>query len=254
MEIEKDKMVTLNEDDKAVSLKSLSDLFYAVKQLYDWIKEDGLSEEMKNILFSLIESRTAEASNLLGYNSKAKESIDERYKDIRQYNQEIHALKKQLAENTQIAGLTELLYEMHQALYRWWNSYGFDLITDDNFGSYGYKGRFCLGVRMLSFAARKPVTEKNKRQNQFEQMIKDGFEFEKEDSDYVLLDTQVNRDKITALVKGKFPSIEIIKWRNFVIYKKEKFQLRDFEAYIRDLSDLKALMEEINQTQDDNEE
>jgi hypothetical protein len=254
MEIQKEKMVILNPDDKAVALKELSDLFYAAKQMYDWIKEDGLSEEMKDTLFSLIESHTAHASKPLGYDSNAAKVIDERYADIRKANQTIHELEKKLSENTQVTGLKELLYAMHSTLYKWWGLQGFNLVTDDSFGFYGYKGRFCLSLYHISFMSRKPVTDAKNHKNRLEQMIEEGYEIEEEDREFVLLDTPTNRSKITALVKAKFPSIDIYKWNNWCLHKKEGFQLRDFEAYIRDLSELRALMDEMSQVKDDDDE
>jgi hypothetical protein len=254
MEIQKDKMVVLNEDDKAVSMKELSDLFFAAKQMHDWIKEDALTEEMKDTLFSLIESHTAHAAKTLGYDSNAAREIDKRFTDIRKANQTIHELEKKLADNSPVSGLKELLYAMHSALYKWWGLQGFNLVTDDEFGGYGYKGRFCLSLHHISFMSRKPVTDKLEKKNRLEQMIEEGYELVEEDKEYTLLDTPVNRAKITAIVKSKFPSMDIFKWNNWCLHKKEGFQLRDFEAYIRDLSDLKALMDEMNNVKDDEDE
>jgi hypothetical protein len=237
MEIQKDVLVTLNADDKAVCLKSLRDLFYATKQIYDWIKEDTLTVEMKETLLNLVEHHTADTAKVLGYDSESEKKIKERYAEIRQANQRIHELKRKLAENTPTDGLPELLYSLRMAVNDWWHKQGFNLVTDENFGIFGFKGRFCLDIRSLSFMTRKPVTEKQNKKNRLEQMIAEGYEFEIEDRDYVLLDTPGNRERITALLKSKFPSLDISKWGNWCLHKKEGFQLRDCECYIRNLSE-----------------
>lgn len=253
MEIKKDILVSLGEDDKAVALKELQELYHAAAEAHNELKNNELTEEMKDCLLSLVESHTAEASKVLGYDSHAGRNIEERYREIRQANQKIHELEKQLVEKTPVTGLKELLYAMHSALYRWWTKQGFNLVTDDEFGVYGYKGRFCLHTDRISFMARRPVTEEKQIKSRLEQMIDAGFEFEQEDREYVLLDTQGNRDRIKAIIKAKLPSAEIVKWNNHIIHKKENFRLWDFEVYIRDLSELKVLTDEMNQIPDDDD-
>lgn len=201
---------------------------------------------MKNCLFNLIESYTSEASKVLKYNSQATAKILERHADIRQANIRIHELEKMLAENTQVTGLKELFYAMYDALNKWWSIQGFNLVTDDSFGGYAYKGRFCLDTSHISFASTRPVTEKKKHKSRLEQMIEEGYEFTKEwEREYVLLDTPKNRELITKLVKSKLPSLDISKWENWRLHKKEGFKLRSFECYIRDLNEIKVLIDEM---------
>jgi len=102
-----------------------------------------------------------------------------------------------------------------------------------------------LDTRMISFAARQPVTDEEKIANRLGKMIDEGFEFEQEDRDeYVLLDTQNNRDKVDKILKSKFKSARIVEWHNHLIHEKNNFRLRDFIAYIGNLSELKELMME----------
>lgn len=254
MDIEKEKLVTLNDDEKAIALKGLSDIYNTTGELFNELKNNELTEEMKNVLFNLIESYTAEASKVLKFDSQASAKIASRYADIRKANKKIHELKKMLAENTQVNGLKELLYAMHDALCRWWRKQGFNLVTDDAFGNYGYKGRFCLDASHISFASTRPVTEEKKQKSRLGQMIEEGYEFAKEDRrEYVLLDTPKNRELMTKLVKSKFQSIDITKWENWSLRKTEGFQLRSFECYIRDLNELKVLINEMKQAPEDEE-
>jgi len=250
--IEKEKLVILNEDEKVIALRRLSEIYNTTGEIYNQIKNNELTEEMKNLLLGLIESYTSEASKVLKYDSQASAKIEERHADIRRANQKIHELEKKLAENTQVDGLKELLYAMHSALYKWWGKQGFNLVTDDEFGGYGYKGRFCLDTHHISFVSTRPVTEKKEHKSRLEQMIEEGYEFTEEDrKDYVLLDTPKNRELITKLVKDKFPSIEISRWENWRLHKKEGFKLRSFEAYIRNFEELKTLIDEMKQVSED---
>ncbi|RHW55512.1 hypothetical protein DZC34_19685 [Clostridium botulinum] len=94
MDIEKEKLVTLNDDEKAIALKGLSDIYNTTGELFNELKNNELTEEMKNVLFNLIESYTAEASKVLKFDSQASAKIASRYADIRKANKKIHELKK----------------------------------------------------------------------------------------------------------------------------------------------------------------
>ncbi|NFO03148.1 hypothetical protein FDB23_03310 [Clostridium botulinum] len=98
----------------------------------------------------------------------------------------------------------------------------------------------------MSFCATRPVTEAKEKKNKLQQMIDEGYEFAEESRrNYVLLDTPKNRELITKLVKGRFPSLSISKWENWCIHNKDDFQLRSFECIIRDLNELKSLIAEM---------
>lgn len=178
------------------------------------------------------------------YDSKASEIIDMRFIDIRVANKRIMELEKELISKSEIKGIKESLYAMNNALYVWWQNQGFNLVTDENYGFYGFRGRFCLDTSLISFLSTRPVSEKEEKRNRLDEMIEEGYEFIQEGSEYVLLDNPNNRGLITNLVRNKFKSIEIVSWENRKISKKEEFKLRGFEAYIRDLIKIKLLIEE----------
>jgi len=251
MDIEKEKLVVLSDDDKKVALKRLTSIYNTTGELYNQLKNSELTEEMKETLFSLLESYTSEASKVMKYDSQATARILERYADIRNANKRIQELEEMLANTTPVTGLKELLYSMHRALYDWWEEQGFNLVTDDEFGNYGYKGKFCLDTSYISFDSTRPVTEEKEHKSRLEQMIEEGYEFVKEDRrEYVLIDTPKNRELITKIVKDKFPSFEIYKWENWKLHKADGFKLRSFEGYIRDFNELKSLVDEMKNKND----
>lgn len=248
MNIEKEKLVILNDDEKAVALKRLSEIYNTTGELFNELKNNELTEEMKNTLFSLIESYTSEASKVLKFDSQATAKITERYLNIRKANQEISELKQMLADNTKIDGIKELLYAMQDALGDWWDLQGFNYVSEHEFGGYGYKGKFYLDISHISFASTRPVTEAKEHKDRLQEMITEGYEFAEESRrNYVLLDTEKNRALVTKLVKSKFKSIDITKWENLSLRKTEQFMLRSFECYIRDLNELKTLIDEMKQ-------
>jgi hypothetical protein len=243
MEIEKEALVSLNKDDQSIALGELQELYSAVVEVYNRLKNNQLTEKMRDCLLPIIEHHIAEASEILGFDSNSAKNIKERHADLRQANLRIHELEQLLAQKTSIVGLKELFHSIEMALYDWWKGFGFNLVTDHEFGFFGYKGRFCLDTRTISFAARQPVTDEIA--NRLGEMIDEGFEFEQEDRDeYVLLDTQNNRDKVDKILKSKFKSARIVEWHNHLIHEKNNFRLRDFIAYIGNLSELKELMME----------
>lgn len=248
MNIEKEKLVILNDDEKAVALKRLSDIYNTTAVLFNELKNNELTEKMKNTLFSLIESYTSEASKVLKFDSQATAKITERYSDIRKANQEISELKQMLADNTKVDGIKELLYAMQYALGDWWHLKGFNHVSEHEFGGYGYKGKFYLDTSHISFESTRPVTEEKEHKDRLQEMIAEGYEFIQESKrNYVLLDTEKNRELVTKLVKSKFKSIDITSWENWSLRKTEKFILRSFECYIGDLNELKALIDEMKQ-------
>ena len=252
VEIVEEKMVSLNEDNKAVCLKSIKDLFFAAKQLHEWLAKDELSVEMKDTLISLVESHTADFAEVLEYDSEAAQRIDCIFGGIRQANMRIRELEHQLADKNPVSGVKELLREMHDGLYSFWNLQGFNLVTDDTFGSNGYRGRFLLSLSTISIFPGKPVTEKQNRKNKLQQMINDGYELVlvKGDREYVLLDTPTNRKKITELLRAAFQSVKIIKWNNYHL-KDDDFKLWDVEVIIYDLAEIKSVIDSVKTIKDE---
>lgn len=255
MNIEKESLVALSPDEKAVALKRLTSIYQTAGELHSQIKNNELTVEMKDCLLSLLESYTSEAAKTLKYNAESTQRISERYADIKHANKRIHDLEKLLSDNTEVSGLKELMQNMHMALYEWWKLQGFNLVTDDEFGSYGYKGHFYLDTSQISFLSTRPITESENHKNRLQSMIDEGYEFVKQDRrEYVLLDTPNNRQLLTTLVKTKFPSLEITKWENHCLRNHDGFQLRSFECYIRNLTELKELIPKMNQLTPNDEE
>ena len=246
MDIDRDKLVNLTADDKSVVLKELVSLNAAMKQLRENINANNLTEEMRDCLVSILNSCALNCSEMLAYDSK--NSVESKIRDnmFKTINEEVRSLRKQLLKNNKSDGITEFLIELESALYKWWKSNGFSVITDTSFGAYGFNGEFSLDISLISFMSTRPVTDSECKQSKLEKMVEEGYELVKESRTcYELLDTPKNRELIISLLKNKFPSVKIMRWNNVLASNEsDKFILRGFEAYIKDLSEIEEILNE----------
>lgn len=243
------EIVILNEDQKAVALKTTKDLFFAAKELHDRIGRDGLTNEMAGVLPSLIEGYFVELASQLDYGSKLAKDVEERHQTIREKNIRIRDLEKQLAENKPIDGLSEQLYQLYQHVSDWWNTHGFHHVSEPGFTSSGiFTGKFAFMLDHLGRMSRKPVTEKRNYKERIQDLINEGWEiiFDQNGRSPQLVDNENNRARLINLIKGRFPSAKIIKTRNWPSEDNENvFIYRNVEVYIYDLRDIPGEKEEV---------
>lgn len=243
--VKKENVVVLTEDNKTLGLKELKSLYQGAAQLHNWLDTDTLTTEMKETLFSLIESYTAAAAKYIGYDSQAQDKIDKMNGKIRIANETIRELKAKLADNANVEVVKEFLSKAHDAVYKWWESFGFNLVTDDSFNGYGYKARFCTDISHISFCSTHPSKDKDEKEDRLQKMLDDGWDLKipERERDYYMLDTQNNRDKLYVLLRSKFPSAKVSHWVNWNLGHKDDYYLRDFEAIIYDYQELKDIIE-----------
>jgi hypothetical protein len=253
--VEKEEVVVLTEDNKTLGLKELKDLYNAAGTLYEWVKSDTLTVEMKETLFSLIESYTAGAGKYIGFDSMAQEKIDKMHEKIRAANDKIRGLEEKLADSASPDMVKEFLDKAHWAMYTWWKSFGFSLVTDDSFNGYGYKARFCLDIGHISFISTHPSKDKKESEDRLQKMLDDGWKLKipNRERSYHILDTPDNRDKIYALIRQKFRSAKITKWENWNLGQSDEFYLRDFEIIIYDYQEIKDLIEFVKTLKEEDE-
>lgn len=236
--------VIFNEDQKAVLLKAVKDLHSASGQLYHWIKEDSLTEEMSKILPSLIESYFSEAAKLLNYESHLLAEKERRYTELRKANETIRELNEKLGSTKPIDGLAEQLEYLRDKVRDWWSLEGFNHISDDHFSPYGgFKARFCFMLNSSRVLSRTPKTDKKKKKDHIQHLRDMGFIFHDESKDSYeklhLIDNETNRKLLLKMLKQRFPSIEVHSWTNRSAYgKSDVFTIWDFDAHIYDLKDI----------------
>jgi hypothetical protein len=236
-----DKFVELSADDKACVLKSTKDLFFAAKQLHEWLTEDNLSKEMGGILPSLIEGHFTEIAKLLNYESVLTKENEERHQQIRKANERIRELEKQLGEGKPIDGLKEQLGVLANTVSKWWDNDGFHHVSDESFTEYGtYTAKFCFMLDHISMLSETPVTDQKNAKDRLLQVVEEGYDivYDKNDRHPELLDNDNNRKRLIELIKGRFPSAEVVRTRNHYSSQRGVYTFRDIEVYIYDLRDI----------------
>lgn len=239
--------IKLNEDEKAVLLKDTKDLYFAAKQLHDWVKSDSLAQDMSNVLPSLIESQFVSIAKALNYESHLTQEHEQRYVEIRKANQKIHDLEQQLASSKPIDGLAEQLTGLRRIVYDWWKEEGFEHVSEIDFtghGSMKAEFSFMISSGASSLLNDKPVTDAKNKANKIKQLIEKGFDLEPESENsrsWDVLDTPNNRRLLTDMLVKRFPSINIAKidaWAKGGKNNNEKWTIWRLEAYIHDLRDI----------------
>lgn len=163
--MEKQKeLVALNEDDKAIALKGLEDLYFSAKQMHEWLSKDKLTEEAKGLFISLSESYISDVAKATNYESDLAKERERRSADLRNANLRIRELKQQMANMKPIDGLKEQLHSLTNTIKDWWRELGFNYISEMTFTDYGglnVKFAFSLKRRSRMFSG-KPFQIKKK--------------------------------------------------------------------------------------------
>jgi len=238
--------MSFTDDQKAVLLKALKDIQYANGQLYGWVKNDQLTEEMSRTLPTLIESYFSEAAKLLNYESHLLSEKENRHVEIRKANETIRELKEKLGSNKSVDGLQEQLKVLSNKVRDWWNAEGFNHVTDykfDPYGGYHVKFSFMLDMRRSRLSSKTPVTDIRKTDEHVQYLRDRGFQFADFEDDrsekLKLIDNQNNRLLLTEMLKERFPSIKIESWDNKSSYSNDDiFIIWHVDAYIYDLGDI----------------
>lgn len=236
-----EQLIEFTPDQKAVFLKTTKDMFFAVRQLHEWVEKDSLSKEMSGILPSLIEGHFTELSKLLNYESVLTKEKEERHLQIRRANERIRELEKQLGEGKPIDGLKEQLRYLADIVSNWWNKYGFHHVSDEEFTEYGqYKARFCFMLDHISMYSDTPETDKKNKKDRLEQLTAEGWDivYNENGRSPELLDNDNNRNRLVKLIEGRFPSSKVVRTRNHYLHKSGEYTFRDVEVYIYDLRDI----------------
>lgn len=243
-----DKFVELSADDKECVLKSTKDLFFAAKQLHEWIHDGQLKVDMKDVLTSLIESHFVDVSKLLDYESHLAKEHEQRYIDIRKANGRIRELEQMLADSKPIDGLGEQMRKLYETVRDWWNKDGFHHVGEFKYWAYGQANmEFCFMLDYSYSHSRTPASDRLNKEQYIERLKKQGYEIQDIKGDGLkVIDTPNNRGLLTELLKQRFPSLKIHKFNNWSAGRNDDiFVLRNIEASIYDLKDIPVGSESI---------
>lgn len=239
-----EKTVQFNQDDKAVLLKALKDIHHANSQLYGWVERDELTEDMSKVLPSLIESNFSDVAKVVNYESHLLAEEEKRHEKIRSANIKIRELEEKLGSDKPIDGLKEQLSHLSETVRSWWRTEGFHHVSDDCFYPYGgLQVGFHFMLDHYRSYSDTPETDKRNK-NEHIQLLRDkGFEFadfgEDRSEKLSLIDNPHNRSLLTAMLRERFPSIQIRKWENRSRHNDpDVFLIWNIDASIVDLGDI----------------
>ncbi|MFV5894484.1 MULTISPECIES: hypothetical protein [Bacillus cereus group] len=235
-----EKLVVLNADQKAVALKGLKDLFFAAKQMHEWLSEDTLTEEMKGTLISLSECHISDVAKATNYESNLAKERAERHVDIRNANIRIRELEQQMANMKPIDGLKEQLAGLTRKVDEWWDELGFNYISEMSFSKWGgldIKFGFQLGRLSRSFSST-PVSDKEEDEDKIQQLCNKGFIFTEEDREAHLADNDTNKQLLVQLLEERFPSIQITGMETWSGRRNREAHIRYVTAYLGELHEI----------------
>lgn len=251
-----EKIINLSEDSKVVCLKSLKDINGQLGFMFDLIKKNGLTEEMRDTLCGLFEFSMSDISKHVGYNGESARKVEERHAQIREANQKIRELEKKIGSEDLTEKLPAQIKYLADLIEKWWDIDGFNYIKEIFVRPYGsIEVNFGFSFNEFrSMYSDKPVTVKEAFKAWIEEVENKGFKLYKERHDIELLDNDENRKLVTDLIKKRFPSADIIEWNNYSCGKYGLFQIRYARVIIRNLFEVKALEEYVRKFKEVDEE
>ncbi|WP_144536504.1 hypothetical protein [Bacillus thuringiensis] len=231
--MEKQKeLVALNEDDKAIALKGLEDLYFSAKQMHEWLSKDKLTEEAKGLFISLSESYISDVAKATNYESDLAKERERRSADLRNANLRIRELKQQMANMKPIDGLKEQLHSLTNTIKDWWRELGFNYISEMTFTDYGG-----LNVK-FAFSLNRRSRRKKEAVDKIQQLRDKGFVLMKEGNELQLADNDTNKKLLINLLEERFPSIQIERIEASFERDNQLSYIESVKAYIGELHEI----------------
>ncbi|WP_242298937.1 hypothetical protein [Bacillus cereus group sp. BfR-BA-01382] len=229
---EQKELVAINEDDKAIALKGLEDLYFSAKQMHEWLSKDKLTEEAKGLFISLSESYITDVAKATNYESDLAKERERRSADLRNANLRIRELKQQMAEMKPVDGLKEQLHSLTNTIKDWWRELGFNYISEMTFTDYGG-----LNVK-FAFSLNRRSRRKKEAVDKIQQLRDKGFVLMKEGNELQLADNDTNKKLLINLLEERFPSIQIERIEASFERDNQESYIESVKAYIGELHEI----------------
>lgn len=244
--------IILNEDQKAVVEREIKSTYGALSTLLEWVKNDTLTEEMKETLPKLVDGYMKTVKETIGFTGEESEREKEMTESVGQYYQKkITDLEKALENQHSISGISANAELAFKKIDKWWDIEGFEYIRERKITSQGVV-ELELGFMLDSFTSsysKTPVTDKEESKTKVQYLVDKGFQFAPKTRGRGdcpdVVDNDHNRDLLITMIKDAFPSARVLKFNNFLnrTNKEENdcFILRGIEIIISELSDIENL-------------
>jgi hypothetical protein len=239
-------IVVLIPDEKESTINTLRHLLGAGSTLLDMLKDDKLTNEMQASLMFLLDNHFLELVEPLKYEDERKRMQDDRLEGIREANRKVRELEEMIGSNRPVDGLKQKLKFLHDTVDKWWDTYGFNHVSDPVFIPWGiYKAKFCFMIDMMRMPDdltmdKKPASTREYRKSRIEEFQDEGYEFQmnNEDREVRLMATDNNMRLLTKLISDRFPSAKITSYRTHQDSKTGRHYYRELEVYIYELKDI----------------
>ena len=239
--------VELTDDKKALVLKNTKDILCLMSYTKDLIEKGNLSKDSIKINMSLLESYTVEAHRLFNYESETVAKHDERHKEIRECNNKIYNLEKELAnkafEKTNFKDLRDYTEKVEDLLKAFWTLKGFGHVREVSFARAFMIEFSMMFSRYRSSFSDTPVTDKEKRKLWKDEIAEDWDVIKRGDSeDWRLKLTDRNTEKLKKLFEEYLgASIREFETRG----SQGEFFITSAKVFIRDPQKLELLEEKL---------
>ena len=241
-----EEMVQFTTDEKAVLEREIKSAYHALSTLLDWVKNDGLNEEMKESLPYLVDSYMSKVKEVLGFTGKESDRSKEMKKAVMmQYQKRIQELEEALKDTAQISGLSETIKVAFNKVNKWWKEEGFGYISEkaitDN-GIMKMELQFSLSNFLYTYSDT-PESDKDLLNNKIFELKQKGFQFapKRNGRELEVLDNDNNRSIIMAMVKEAFPTAKVWEFRNVISNPGSHIILRGVTFGIYDMAEVEAL-------------
>lgn len=230
-------LVVLDEDQKNGCVKKINEIGFAIATVKERIGNETLDVNMRECVLGMVEFHIAELGTIVGYDSLAKEKIEERSKEIRECNLRIRELEEQLGSGKAIDGLSEQLTHLAKVIDDWWRGTGIGHIYDGvrftNYGSVEVELKISVGSR--TFEERK---ERSKKEI-IARLLGEGWDLlQVKGDDPRIRDTKWNKERVISILKNRFPSVEVLSMEIGRVYGSEELCLKGLKVLIYEVGDV----------------
>lgn len=204
----------LSGKEKETVIKKINEEISCLLFFRDLIQEEKAVGTNVWTCLGLNESYHADLSKRVGYDSILAKEKEERYKEIREKNEEIRKLTEQRGKEVTPEAIQGALRRYEDIFRAWYDNEGFRYASISNLSAHGIiaeltsEMRFSNSERYDNEIYKKIWTENIGTENK----IDDGWDIYKSQSRAELLDTENNKKRINELLLRCFPNARIFKF------------------------------------------
>jgi hypothetical protein len=233
--------VTFTEEEQKDFKKAIQGINLVVHTLNGETKENRLTAGYKETLGLSLETYATDLLKVLKHDSVLAKEREERYHEIRSLNNENRELRSQLGNKVSSEDIREGMKNLTKNIRTWWSQFGLGHVSNGvHFTDNGILVTFSGSFSDSYYLKDEDEGYENKK-TKVNRFISEGYDIvnPEKPGEASLMVTKNNIDKLTKLIKSRFPSafpreMKSVFWSNAA----EVSQIREFEILIRNLDDI----------------